>query len=116
MKISVSWGVTRCSLVEHCRSKRRHILEDSSNILFSFMGWGKTVHSVHRPLIGLFYQPRMIDDDDDCGAIGGMRIGRGNPSTRRKSAPVPLCLPQIPHDLTGARTRVTVVGSRPLTA
>jgi hypothetical protein len=22
------------------------------------------------------------DDDDDCGAIGGMRLGRGNRSTR----------------------------------
>jgi hypothetical protein len=41
---------------------------------------------------GLFYQLQMIDDDDDddCGAIGGMKIGRGNPSTRRKHAPAPL--------------------------
>jgi hypothetical protein len=42
----------------------------------------------------LLYQPRMIDDDDDddddCGAVGGMRIGRGNRSTRRKPAPVPV--------------------------
>jgi hypothetical protein len=28
-----------------------------------------------------------------------MRIGRGNRSTRRKPATVPLCRPQIPHDL-----------------
>jgi hypothetical protein len=28
-------------------------------------------------------------DDDDYGAVGGMRIGRGNRSTRRKPAPVP---------------------------
>jgi hypothetical protein len=28
-----------------------------------------------------------------------MRIGRGNRSTRRKPAPMPLCPPQIPHDL-----------------
>jgi hypothetical protein len=36
----------------------------------------------------------MIDDDDDdndCGAIGGMIIGKGNRSTRRKPAPVLLC-------------------------
>jgi hypothetical protein len=26
---------------------------------------------------GLLYQPQMIDDGD-CGAIGGMKIGRGN--------------------------------------
>jgi hypothetical protein len=38
--------------------------------------------------------------DDDYGAVGGMRIGRGNRSTRRKPAPMPLCPPQIPHDLT----------------
>jgi hypothetical protein len=38
-------------------------------------------------------------DDDDYGAIGGMSIGRGNRSTRRKPAPMPLCPPQIPHDL-----------------
>jgi hypothetical protein len=48
--------------------------------------------------VGLLYQPRMIDNDD-YGAVGGMRDGRGNRSTRRKPAPVPLCPPQIPHDL-----------------
>jgi hypothetical protein len=66
------------------------------------------------PLIGLLYQPQMIDDA--CGAVGGMRIGRGNRSTRRKPTPVPLCPPQIPRDLTWARTRVAAVGSRRLTA
>jgi hypothetical protein len=44
------------------------------------------VHLVRRPLFGLLYQPRMIDDGD-CGAIDGMRIGRGNRSTRRKPDP-----------------------------
>jgi hypothetical protein len=38
------------------------------------------------------------------GAIGGMKIGRGNQSTRRKPTPAPLCPPQIPHDQTRART------------
>jgi hypothetical protein len=42
--------------------------------------------------IGLLYEPRMIDDDD-CGAVGGMKIGRGNRSTRSKPAPAPLCPP-----------------------
>jgi hypothetical protein len=46
---------------------------------------------------GLLYQPQMIDDGD-CGAVGGMKIGRGNGSTRRKPAPEPLCPPQIPHE------------------
>jgi hypothetical protein len=46
---------------------------------------------------GLLYQPRMIGEGD-CGEIGGMKIGRGNRSTRRKLAPSPLRPPQIPHD------------------
>jgi hypothetical protein len=56
------------------------------------------------------------DDADECGAVGGMRIGKGNRSTRRQPAPVPLCSPQIPHDLMWDRTRVAAVGSRRLTA
>jgi hypothetical protein len=31
---------------------------------------------------GLLYKPQMLDEGD-CGAIGGMKIGRGNRSTRR---------------------------------
>jgi hypothetical protein len=54
--------------------------------------------------------------DDECGAVGGMRIGRGICSTRRKRAPVPLCTPQIPHDLTWARTRAAAVGNQRLIA
>jgi hypothetical protein len=54
----------------------------------------------------------MIDDDDECGTVGGMRIGRGNRSTWRKPAPVPLCLSQIPHDLTWSRSRVATVESQ----
>jgi hypothetical protein len=64
---------------------------------------------------GLLYQPQMIDDGD-CGAIGGMKIGRGNRSTERKPAPVPLCPQQIPHDLTRAQTQDAAVGSQRLTA
>jgi hypothetical protein len=44
---------------------------------------------------GLLYKPQMIDEGD-CGAIGGMKIGRGNRSTERKPAPAPLCPPQNP--------------------
>jgi hypothetical protein len=60
---------------------------------------------------GLLYQPKMMDDGD-CGAVGGMKIGRGNRSTRREPAPAPLCPPQIPHELTWARTRAAAVGRR----
>jgi hypothetical protein len=45
---------------------------------------------------GILYQPRMIGDGD-CGEIGGMKISRGNRSTRGKPAPAPLCPPQNPH-------------------
>jgi hypothetical protein len=62
----------------------------------------------------LLYHPQMIDDGD-CGAIGGMKIGRENRSTRRKPAPGLLYPPQIPHDLTRARTRAAAVGSQRLT-
>jgi hypothetical protein len=64
---------------------------------------------------GLLYKPQRIDEGD-CGAIGGMKIGRGNRSTRRKPAPAPLCSPQIPHDQTRARTRAAAEGSQRLTA
>jgi hypothetical protein len=45
----------------------------------------------------LLSQPRMIGEGD-CGEIGGIKIGKGNRSTRRKPALPPLCSPQIPHD------------------
>jgi hypothetical protein len=53
--------------------------------------------------------PALGDYDD--GEFGGMKIGRGNRSTRRKPAPTPLCPPQIPLDQTAA-----AVGSQRLTA
>jgi hypothetical protein len=64
---------------------------------------------------GLLYQPQMIHDGD-CGEIDGIKIGGENRSTRRKPAPMPLCRPQIQHDLTWDRTRAAAVGSRPLIA
>jgi hypothetical protein len=52
--------------------------------------------------------------DYDNGEVGGM-IGKGNRSTRRKPAPVPLCPPQTPH-AASTRTRAVAVGSQRLTA
>lgn len=43
------------------------------------------------PLIGMLYQPRMIMDVGECGAIGGVMLGRGSRSTLRKIVPVPRC-------------------------
>ena len=57
------------------------------------------------------YQPRMIDDGD-CGAVGGTKIGRGNRSTRRRPAPLPLYLTQIPHEQTRATDRLSYVRPR----
>jgi hypothetical protein len=53
--------------------------------------------------------------DNECGAVCGMS-GRENRSTRRKPAPVQICPPQIPQDLSWDRTQVAAVGNRQVTA
>jgi hypothetical protein len=61
--------------------------------------WGPLGIAVtNRPIV-----PTPSDYDD--GEIGWMMIGRGNQSTQRKPAPVPLCLPQTPH---AARTQTRI--------
>jgi hypothetical protein len=77
----------------------------SHAVRFSPLGTAATV----RPIVP-------VPDDRDCGAIGGMKIGRGNRSTQRKPTPVPLYRAQILHDLTRARTKAAAMGSRRLTA
>jgi hypothetical protein len=75
------------------------------------MGGGSSpnwVHSVRRPLLAYC--------DYEDGESGGMKIGRGNQSTRRKPTPAPLCPPRIPLDQTRARTRAAAVGNQRLTA
>jgi hypothetical protein len=57
--------------------------------------------------------PALGDCED--GEFGGMN-GRGNRSTRRKPAPVPLCPPQIPLDQSRDWTRAAAVRSQRLTA
>jgi hypothetical protein len=48
------------------------------------------------------YRPIVpIPGDYINGEIGGMMVGRGNRSTRRKPALVQLCPPQTPHALPG---------------
>jgi hypothetical protein len=71
-----------------------------------------SVHSTLRPVIRPIV-PAPGDYDD--GEIGGMMIGRGNRSTRRKASPVPFCPPQIPHAARN-RTPAAAVGSQQLTA
>jgi hypothetical protein len=52
---------------------------------------------------------RMINE---YGTVGGMIIDRRNRSTRRKPASVPLCPPQIPHELT---SNMGHLGGKPAT-
>jgi hypothetical protein len=71
---------------------------------YYYYQWGETESIWHcghyRPLSATCtYQPQMIDDGD-CGAIGGLKIGRETRSTLRKPAPAAHCPPQIQHDLT----------------
>jgi hypothetical protein len=70
------------------------------NILFSLMRWD-WVHLVLWALSCLFHQPQL---KDDRWAIGAMQIRRRNRSTRRKPTLLPHCPPQVPHNLTRART------------
>jgi hypothetical protein len=91
-----------------------------STVLLGFHGpffywWGGTKSLGTAATSGLLYKPQMIDEDD-CGAIDGMKIGRGNRSTRRKPALAPLCPPQIPHDQTRLEPRAAAVGRQRLTA
>jgi hypothetical protein len=90
----------------------RKLVASASSLCFFLWGGPKSLGTAATS--GLLYKPQMRAEGD-CGAIGGMKIGRGNRSTRRKPAPAPLCPPQIPHDQTRARTRATAMGSQRLT-
>jgi hypothetical protein len=57
----------------------------------------------------------MQTTDDESGEVGGMGIGKRNRSTRRKRASVPLCPPQIPHNMSRAGTRAAAVGGKAAT-
>jgi hypothetical protein len=83
---------------------------------FLLLGWSVTELKFSEATTGLLYQLRMVMDDDKCGTMAGMLLSRGNRSNQRKSAPVPIFPPHIPHDLTRARTREAAVGSQLLTA
>jgi hypothetical protein len=73
---------------------------------YYYYWWGGTKSLGTAATSDLLYKPQMIDEDD-CGAIGGMKIGRGNRSTRRKPClnMLRLCLslPQIVNSLTNFR-------------
>jgi hypothetical protein len=72
-------------------------------MLFSFLNWhigGEGGGGVQLGPLGTAATNRPIvptAGDYDDGEICGMMIGRGNRSTPREPAPMPLCLPQTPH-------------------
>jgi hypothetical protein len=66
--------------------------------------------------VGYFWPIVHVPGDGEDGEFGGMKIGRGNRSTRLKPAPAPLYPPQIPLDQTRALTRAAAVGSQRLAA
>jgi hypothetical protein len=69
-----------------------------------------------QPLIGLLYQPRMIDGDD-CVAISGMNEWQGKRMYSEEICPsTALSATDPSHDLTRYRTRVAEVVGRQLTA
>jgi hypothetical protein len=53
---------------------------------------------------------------NEYGAVGGIKISRGNRISRNKPAPEPLCSTQIPYDVTWDQTQASEVESRLLTA
>jgi hypothetical protein len=65
--------------------------------------------------VSLVIKAWMTDDDDDCGAVGGLRISKGKGSTGSTPAPVPHCSPKVPYDrgLRHYSTSRKVAGSRP---
>jgi hypothetical protein len=87
-----------------------------SSVLFLIRIVGGGVHTVSTRHVGHFWPivPALGDCEDR--EFGGMKIGRGNQSTRRKVAPTPNCPPQIPLDQTRTRTRASSVRSLRLTA
>jgi hypothetical protein len=67
--------------------------------LNSHIGWRGGGESKLCPL-GTEWPIVLASGDYDDGEFGGMKIGRGNRSTLRKSGPASLCPPQIPLDQT----------------
>jgi hypothetical protein len=97
VKIAVIWVVTPCNLKE-------------TNV--GIVGGGVQLGPLGTAATNRHIVPAPGDYDD--GEIIGM-IGRGNRSTLRKPAPVPLCPPQTPQ-ASRTRTRAAAMGSQRLTA
>jgi hypothetical protein len=73
------------------------------------------VHTGSTWNVGHFWPIVPTPGDFENGEFDGIKIGRGNRSTRRKPAPAPLCPPEVPLDETRARSRGAAVGNWRLT-
>jgi hypothetical protein len=66
------------------------------------------------PLFRLSYQPWLVVEVvviiDSYGAVGGIRMRKGNPSTWRKPAPLTICPLQIPYYLIWDGTQAAMMG------
>jgi hypothetical protein len=86
------------------------------NILFlnSHSGGGGGVHTGSTRHVGHYWSIVPAPGDYHDGEFGGMKIGRGNRSTRRKPAPAPLFPPQIPLARPGPPRLTAWAMARPL--
>jgi hypothetical protein len=88
------------------------------NLIYIFLirilkGGVQTASTRH---VGHFWPIVSAPRDYENGGFGGMKISRGNRSTRRKPSPAPLYAPEVTLDQTWARTRAAAVRSHRLTA
>jgi hypothetical protein len=57
--------------------QERNIPDEECFLFIYFFSWGETESTWYCGRCVLLYQPQMIDDDDECGAVGGIRICGG---------------------------------------
>jgi hypothetical protein len=92
--IIMQYPSTSNSCLQRCNNSGRVYLCYMWTLLYIFLGWrGVRVSPLGTSVINWHIIPAAVDRYDEFGAVGGIRIGRGNGSTRRKPAPVSLCPP-----------------------
>jgi hypothetical protein len=95
-------------VISHVKTKVDNATFSGTIFYYSYVGMRLLVRS---PWNGPLYQSWMIDERN--GASGGALTGKGNRSTRRKPAPIPLCPQQNSHELIWDWTRAAWGMARP---